>query len=52
MVPASPASSPVPESGSTETLNVGTPRFIVALCWSVNVPVRPSSDPVTLSIAT
>jgi hypothetical protein len=50
--PASPASAPVPESGTTVTDKLGTPRFIVALCCSTKDPARPASAPSTRSIAT
>ena len=33
ILPVSPANRPVPESGTTLTLNCGVPRFIVPLCW-------------------
>src|SRR5258708_1790238 len=51
-VPASPASSPVPESGTTLTISCGSPRVIVPLCWSTKLPLRPFRFPVTRSIAT
>jgi serine beta-lactamase-like protein LACTB, mitochondrial len=52
IVPLKPASSLVPESGTTVMLSDGTPRFIVALCCRTNVPLRPASVPLTRSMAT
>jgi hypothetical protein len=51
MLPESPVSWPVPEPGTTVTVRRGTPFVIVPLCWSANVPVRPSSVPMTRSKA-
>src|ERR1700693_2725371 len=45
-----PSRAPVPESGTTEMLSDGAPRFIVPLCWSTNEPRYPASaSPATCS---
>lgn len=40
-VPARPLSSPVPESGTAVMDNLGTPRFMMALCCKMNEPAFP-----------
>ena len=52
MLPVSPASSPVPESGITVTVSDGSPRVMVPLCCRMKVPVFPCRVPLTRSIAT
>jgi Predicted periplasmic protein len=47
-----PASSSVPESGTTLTTSVDAPRSIVPACCSTKLPRRPCSVPATRSIAT
>ena len=40
------------QHNATMTLRNGSPRVIVALCCSANVPLRPCNVPSTFSIAT
>src|ERR1035441_3558580 len=51
ILPMSPCSSWLPESGTTVIDNSGTPRFMVALCCSTKLPLRPFSVPVTLCLS-
>jgi hypothetical protein len=52
IVPVRRASSSVPESGTTVIVSDGVPRFMMPVCWSANVPLRPRRVPVTRSMAT
>jgi len=51
ILPVSPVSAPVPESGTTVMVSDGLPRAMMPVCCSAKLPCLPCNAPVRRSTA-